>query len=201
MSLTPIAPETASPSPTTLILKEKAAWKSLSNDSGKIKDTDGNLVFDIDAALMTMSERRTLKDAAGKEVGQVRRKKTPGLHPAMYVGTMEEEKKCMVKTKGMLNPMKCDADIYVGDAVVGQASGNWRAKSYSFTLDGKEVSVTRELLLYISDAILPLREKYLTLLCHCQSIRIGINVLTDCTHLLGNFFRLPPSSARPVLPE
>mmetsp|Transcript_23971 Transcript_23971/g.49508 ORF Transcript_23971/g.49508 Transcript_23971/m.49508 type:complete len:187 (-) Transcript_23971:121-681(-) len=143
MSLTPIAPETASPSPTTLILKEKAAWKSLSNDSGKIKDTDGNLVFDIDAALMTMSERRTLKDAAGKEVGQVRRKKTPGLHPAMYVGTMEEEKKCMVKTKGMLNPMKCDADIYVGDAVVGQASGNWRAKSYSFTLDGKEVATVK----------------------------------------------------------
>lgn len=106
MSLTPIAPETASPSPTTLILKEKAAWKSLSNDSGKIKDTDGNLVFDIDAALMTMSERRTLKDAAGKAVGQVRRKKTPGLHPAMYIGTMEEEKKCMVKTKGLLNPTK-----------------------------------------------------------------------------------------------
>ena len=141
MSLTPIAPETVSSSPSTLILKETAAWKSLSNDSGKIKDTEGNLVFEIDAAVMTMSGRRALKDASGKEVGQVRHKKTPCVHPAMYVGTMDDDKKCMVKTTGMLNPTKCDADIYVGDSVVGEVSGNWRAKHYTFTIDGKEVSV------------------------------------------------------------
>lgn len=140
MSLTPIAPETVCSSPTTLILKEKAAWKSLTDDSGKITDPDGNLVFNIDASYLTMSGRRALKDASGKEVGQVRHKKTPGLHPAMYVGTMDDEKKCMVKTKGLLNPTKCDADIYIGDKVVGEASGNWRAKQFSFTLDGKEVS-------------------------------------------------------------
>ena len=191
MSLTPIAPETVSSSPSTLILKETAAWKSLSNDSGKIKDTEGNLVFEIDAAVMTMSGRRALKDASGKEVGQVRHKKTPGVHPAMYVGTMDDDKKCMVKTTGMLNPTKCDADIYVGDSVVGEVSGNWRAKHYTFTIDGKEVSVAWRNLVGLHNSFLfAILQLIIGRLHSYQNPHVKIRA----------FFRLPLSRVRPALP-
>ena len=36
--------------------------------------------------------------------------------------------------------MKCDADIYLGDNVIGEASGNWRAKSFKVDLHGKRVA-------------------------------------------------------------
>ena len=39
-----------------------------------------------------------------------------------------------------MNPTKCDADIYVGNNVVGEVSGNWRAKSYTVTIDGNQVA-------------------------------------------------------------
>lgn len=57
-------------------------------------------MFKIDAALMSMSDRRTLKDANGAELGQVRKKKMPGLHATYYLGTMNDETKCAVKAKG-----------------------------------------------------------------------------------------------------
>ena len=69
-------------------------------DSGKIKDANGNLVFNINAQLVSMSARRTLTDSNGGALGQVRKKKTPGLHVTYYLGTMNDEKKCAVKAKG-----------------------------------------------------------------------------------------------------
>ena len=70
-------------------------------DSGKIHDVDGNVVFEVVAAKMTMSQRRTIKDAkGGADVGQVRKKKTPGIHATAYLGTMGDEKKCAIKSKG-----------------------------------------------------------------------------------------------------
>jgi len=143
-NLTPIAPNLAASGPTTLVFKEKKGL-TLTGDSGKVLDKDGNVVFEVDAHAMTMSERRTLKDASGAKIGQVRKKKTPGLHAACYIGTMDDEKKCMVKVKGMLNPIKCDADIYIGDEVVGEATGNWRAKTFTVTMGGNQVAtVTRK---------------------------------------------------------
>ncbi len=38
-----------------------------------------------------------------------------------------------------MNITKCDADIYLGDSVIGEASGNWRAKSFNITLGGRNV--------------------------------------------------------------
>lgn len=69
-------------------------------DSGKILDTNGAVVFEIAASLMTISDHRVLKDASGNKIGQARRKKTPGLHLTYYLGTMDDEKKCAVKAKG-----------------------------------------------------------------------------------------------------
>jgi hypothetical protein len=37
-----------------------------------------------------------------------------------------------------MNITKCDADIYLGDTVIGEASGNWRAKSFTITLGGRQ---------------------------------------------------------------
>ncbi len=76
------------------------ALSSNAGDSGKIKDANGNVVFKINAQLVTLSERRTLTDSSGTALGQLRRKKTPGLHATYYLGTMNDEKKCAVKAKG-----------------------------------------------------------------------------------------------------
>jgi len=134
-----IAPKFVASGPTTLIMKEKKGL-SLSGDSGKILDVNGTLMFKIDANLMTISERRTLEDASGEKIGTVRVKKTPGLHKTYYVGTMADDKKCAVKAKGIMNPTKCDADIYHGDTVIGEASGNWRAKTFTISLGGRQVA-------------------------------------------------------------
>ncbi len=40
----------------------------------------------------------------------------------------------------LLNPTKCDADIYLDGNVIGEASGNWRAKSFKITVHGKQVA-------------------------------------------------------------
>ena len=39
-----------------------------------------------------------------------------------------------------MNPTKCDADIYHGDTVIGEARGNWRAKSFTISLGGRPVA-------------------------------------------------------------
>ena len=39
-----------------------------------------------------------------------------------------------------MNPIKCDADIYHGDTVIGEASGNWRAKTFTISLGGRQVA-------------------------------------------------------------
>ena len=54
---------------------------------------------------------------------------------------MDDDKKCMVKVKGMMNITKCDADIYLGDRVIGEATGNWRAKSFKIAIEGNEVAI------------------------------------------------------------
>jgi hypothetical protein len=57
-------------------------------------------MFKIDAHHLTISERRTLEDASGTKIGTVRVKKSPGLHKTYYLGTMSDDKKCAVKSKG-----------------------------------------------------------------------------------------------------
>ena len=43
----------------------------------------------------------------------------------------------------LMNPTKCDADIYHGDTVIGEATGNWRAKSFTVNLGGKTAATIR----------------------------------------------------------
>lgn len=97
-------------------------------------------MFEIKASKMTLSERRTLVDANGAEVGQLRKKKSPAMHATCYIGTMADEKKCAVKKKGLTDLTKCDADIYLGDNVIGEVTGNWRAKSFKVSIGGDQVA-------------------------------------------------------------
>lgn len=129
-----IWPEHVTLSAKTLVLKEQSM--SYSGDDAQIKDTNGNIVFYVHAELMTMSQRRYLVDTRGQKIGQLRHKKTPGLHPTVYIGTTSNEKKSYVKMSGMLNPVKCDASVYVDDKKIGKVSGNWRAKKFTITIDG-----------------------------------------------------------------
>lgn len=129
----PIAPHLKTSYKISLYLAEKSM--SLTGDSASVKDENGNTVFKIDAKHMSLSQRRDLVDANGKTVGQLRRKKSPGLHKALYIGTPDDDKHCMVKLKGTFNITTCDADIYLGDKVIGEVSGNWRAKEYSIKVN------------------------------------------------------------------
>ena len=41
---------------------------------------------------------------------------------------------------GIFNPTTCNADIYLGDTVIGEVSGNWSARSYTISIDSKQVA-------------------------------------------------------------
>merc|ERR1712151_877328 len=97
-----------------------------------VKDENGNIVFKIDAKHMSLSRRQHLLDANGKTVGQVRRKRM--MHTVFYIGTPNDDKHCVVKLEATCNPTY-DADIYLGDKVIGEVSGNWSAKEYSIKVN------------------------------------------------------------------
>ena len=141
--LTPIAQHTVSAQPTKLYLKEKAF--SYTGDDAKIVDGEGNTVFRVKAEVLTLSQRRFIYDSAGQKVGQLRKKKTPGLSVTVYLGTPSDEKKLSVVMTGFLNPTKSNASILLGTSKIGKVRGNWRAKQFSIEIDGREVaSVTRK---------------------------------------------------------
>jgi uncharacterized protein YxjI len=136
--LAPIAPQYKATEPTELILKEKKM--SLSGDSATIKNKNGDTMFKVDAKMMSMSQRRTLLDAEGKTIGQLRKKKMPGIYATVYVGTESDEKKAAVVKKGLIDIMHDDADIKVDGKVVGEAKGNWRAKQFDIFINGNQVA-------------------------------------------------------------
>jgi len=42
--------------------------------------------------------------------------------------------------KGLINPTTCNAEIYLGDNVIGEVVGNWSARSYTINIDGSQVA-------------------------------------------------------------
>merc|ERR1712157_40425 len=135
---TPVATHLQANVPTSLYFKENSF--GLTGDSGTVKDENGNIVFKIKAKHLTLSNRRTLLDSDGNAIGQFRSKRTPTIHKQYYLGPTDDVKRCSVKLKGMLNPLNCDADIYMGEQIVGKALGNWRAKRYSINIFDKPVA-------------------------------------------------------------
>merc|ERR1712183_892270 len=68
----------------------------------------------------------------GKTVGQVRRKRM--MHTVFYIGKPNDDKHCVVKLEATCNPTY-DADIYLGDKVIGEVSGNWSTREYSIKVN------------------------------------------------------------------
>lgn len=146
-NLAPITSQFVSSSPTTLILKEKSALSlnPRNGDSATILDTNGNVVFEIEAHLISLSQNRTIKTSTGAKIGTIRKKRLPaitmtGIKQAWYLGSLEDERKCRVQMKGVFNPTSCNAEIYLGDTVIGEVVGNWSARSYTISIDNKQVA-------------------------------------------------------------
>ena len=99
----------------------------LKGEVEKVVDAAGTLLFEIDGKLKTisdrLSDRHIVKDAKGTEIGQVRRKRTPNIHNTTYLGTMSDERKIIVRSKGSTNAARAmdatefAANIHIGDAV------------------------------------------------------------------------------------
>lgn len=174
-TLAPIAPQHVSTERTNLYLKEKKfSW---SGDSAVIKDQNGNKMYEIDAKTLTMSERRHLLDKDGNVIGQLRKKKSPGLHDSYYIGTADDDKKCKLKLSGTFDPFSSDAKIYVGDDQVGKCSGNWRAKKFSIEINGNEVATVgrkRTLTTTFTDA-----DRY------CIDVEPGVDLAFICLIVLA----------------
>jgi uncharacterized protein YxjI len=133
----PIAPQYATDQFTELNLKEKTL--SFTGDDAKIKDCDGNVVFKVKADLISFSMSRTMYDAQGRTVAQLR-KKVAMFGTTFYIGTPDNEKKVSMKRKNKYNPMNSNAAITIDGQEVGQIKGNWLAKEFSITIDGVKVA-------------------------------------------------------------
>lgn len=131
--LAPIAPNFAVLEPTTLVIKSKGVSKV-------VHQSDGNVLFLIDPKRMSMQNKRFIKDASGAEIGQVSKKMMPGIHVSYYLGTMNDGNRCALKTKRGMDPTHFDAEIYHNDARIGEASGNWSAKSFKIIIDGNKAA-------------------------------------------------------------
>lgn len=117
--------------PMTIILKECL----------KFHDENGNLMFNLHARTMTMSGRIIIKDANGVRVGHVRGKRRPAARATYYFGDKKKDKIGTVKAKGPTSRSdRCDADIYIGDTLIGETMGNWFTKSFRIVISGVQVA-------------------------------------------------------------
>merc|ERR1712194_77295 len=123
--------------PTELYLKEKTL--SFTGDDAKIKDGNGNLMFKVEAKLLTFSQARNMHDSHGTIIGTLQHKKFD-FAPTIYIGTPANNKKVSLKTTGMFNPLNCNASISINGAKVGKVKGNWRAKKFSIEINGSNVA-------------------------------------------------------------
>ena len=133
----PIAPHLATNEVTELNLKEKTM--SFTGDDAKIKDSNGNVIFKVKADLISFSQSRKMVDAQGRTVALLS-KKLALMGTTFYIGTEGNEKKVAMKRKNKYNPLNSNAIIKIDDKEVGEIAGDWRAKSFTITIDGVEVA-------------------------------------------------------------
>lgn len=125
----PIAPQLKASELTSLTISENST-----NQSIDVKDDHNNNLYKIQGVCMSLSERRELLDSNGKIIGQYRNKKSSYFNPAVYIGTPDNDKKCMLKFKDQT--ISCNtADIYMDDKVIGEASGSWQNKYYEIKIE------------------------------------------------------------------
>jgi uncharacterized protein YxjI len=134
----PIAPQFRANQPTEMFLNENKL--SFTGDSATVKSKDGNVLFKLEANLLSFTERRMLLDSNGNVVGQMRKKRLPSIKSKVYLGTAYDEKMVSVVKKGLLDIMHDDADIMMGGKVIGEVKGNWRAKKFDIFINDNLVA-------------------------------------------------------------
>ena len=135
----PIASELKTPSPCTLTLTKKAL--SLFKQETIVKNDNDKLFFKIASSLFSIGHHRVIQDHKGKPIGQFRRNNVPLTCQTFYIGTMDDETICSMKMKGLLDFTKCEADIYLGDDIIGEVVG--MANSRYFTIKIKNTIVAK----------------------------------------------------------
>merc|ERR1739848_461917 len=133
----PIAPQYATNEVTEINLKEKSL--SFTGDDAKIKDSNGNVLFKVKADLISFSGSRTMYDAQGRTIALFS-KKLALIGTTFYIGTEGNEKKVAMKRKNKSNPLNSNAIIKIDGQEVGEIAGDWRAKKFTITIDGKQVA-------------------------------------------------------------
>jgi uncharacterized protein YxjI len=133
----PIAPHLATNQVTELNLKEKTL--SFTGDDAKIKDSNGNVVFKVKADLISFSQSRKMTDSQGRTIALLS-KKFALIGTTFYIGTEGNEKKVSMKRKNKYNPLNSNAVIKIDGQEVGEIKGDWRAKSFTITIDGKQIA-------------------------------------------------------------
>jgi len=139
-NLAPIAPQHATSKPTKLSLKERTS--AISGDDARIKDSKDNTVFQMRSEMLSISQRRTMLDAHGNVIAQLRHKKM-GIVPTIYIGTPLNENKVVLKSSGLLKASSYNASISIDGEKVGKVEGDYRAEKFSIQIDGEEIATLR----------------------------------------------------------
>ena len=148
MSTDPFAPITSNPKykttaqTTNLILKEDINALT-GGQVAAIKDKHTKkILYTVGQPSSVFSgHRRMVKDNHGHLVGQLRRKKIPGLRPTYYLGTKDNEKHCAIVLKDLLDFQSRNADIYLNDEIIGEVVGkDWKVKNFEIKIKNKVVA-------------------------------------------------------------
>merc|ERR1712151_108445 len=133
---------TTTESTTHLSLKEEIF--GLSGDQSttvKDKKTHKTLYKIGKGGTIFTGHRRILKDAHGREIGQFRRDRMPGLHSAYYIGIKDDEKRCSIQLRALRDVMTRHADIYLGEDIIGSAFGaDWKEKKFEIKIKDEVVA-------------------------------------------------------------
>ena len=160
----PIAPKLKTASPCTLVITEKGL--SLIKQEVIVKDTKNKILFKVTSSLFSMGHHRTIHDAKGKRIGQVRRKNAPFSYETFYMGTMDDDTRCSMKMKNLLNFDKCEADLYLGADVIGEVSGEINSTAFSIKINNTIVADVK-------------KKANTSLLVEDETFRININQGVD----------------------
>ena len=143
--LAPLSPESILQEKSVLVFQDKF-W-SLTDNSAKVQDADGNVLYSIEGK-WSLHGKRTVTDATGKELAKMRKKKFMDLlRQTSYLGTDADEKIVTVKATDLKNLKTKNATFYRGtsDEKIGKVEGGFLAKDLKISIGDKVVAeVERE---------------------------------------------------------
>jgi len=137
--LAPLSPASALPEKSVLVFQDKF-W-SLTDNTAKVHDPDGNLVYSIQGK-WSLHGKRTVSDAAGREVAKMHKKFMDLLRETCYLGTDADDKIVTVKATDLKNLKTKNATFYRGttDEKVGKIEGGFLARDLTIRVGDRVVA-------------------------------------------------------------